>query len=310
MSKLFITKELDMDEKETAVMAVLNGLYSNKHGQLVTSVSIIGYTMTGKFLSTTDKRERNILTGIRKAIESLEKREIIEVLDRDKDIYVLSSEGLEIDTETERFAVIESWELQAIFREAQKPFCLFLFFVRLIGTLNAKTKEWHMSQDAMVETWGYGKGTINSYFEQLEKLGLIYVYRHKKRRADGTYMKLNNSYGRPIDAVSIRSAAQDYEDSVEAEEFVEKIDRRAIKQRYNAYCKGSKKYVGDPAAVEQLYKDCEKYNKTLKIDPIIVEEDGKYKKSAGLDLSVFPAELRAKNIWGKPDHIDDYEKAV
>lgn len=309
MSKLFISKELDMDEKETAIMAVLNGLQTNKQEHVNISVLGIGYEVTGRWLDIRNG-DRRLYNNIRSGLESLIKREIIIIENQCGDNYIISSEGLEIDTETERFAVIESWELQAIFREAQKPFCLFLFFVRLIGTLNAKTKEWHMSQDAMVETWGYGKGTINSYFEQLEKLGLIYVYRHKKRRADGTYMKLNNSYGRPIDAVSIRSAAQGYEDSVEAEEFIEKIDRRAIKQRYNAYCKGSKKYVGDPAAVEQLYKECEKYNKTLKVDPIIIEEDGKYKKLAGLDLSVFPAELRTKNIWGKPDHIDDYEKAV
>ena len=309
MSKLFISKELDMDEKETAIMAVLNGLQTNKQEHVNISILGIGYELTGRWLDVRNG-DRRLYNNIRSGLESLIKREIIIVESRCGDNYIISAEGLEIDTETERFAVIESWELQAIFREAQKPFCLFLFFVRLIGTLNAKTKEWHMSQDAMVETWGYGKGTINSYFEQLEKLGLIYVYRHKKRRADGTYMKLNNSYGRPIDAVSIRSAAQDYEDSVEAEEFVEKIDRRAIKQRYNAYCKGSKRSVGDPATVEQLYKECEKYNKTLKVEPIIIEEDGKYKKSAGLDLSAFPAELRAKNIWGKPDHIDDYEKAV
>ena len=309
MSKLFISKELDMDEKETAIMAVLNGLQTNKQEHVNISVLGIGYELTGRWLDIRNG-DRRLYNNIRGGLESLIKREIIIVESQCGDNYIICSEDLEVDTETERFVVIESWELQAIFREAQKPFCLFLFFVRLIGTLNAKTEEWHMSQDAMVETWGYGKGTINSYFEQLEKLGLIYVYRHKKRRADGTYMKLNNSYGRPIDAVSIRSAAQDYEDSVEAEEFVEKIDRRTIKQRYNAYCKGSKRYAGDPAAVEQLYKECEKYNKTLKVDPIIIEEDGKYKKSAGLDLSVFPAELRAKNIWGKSDHIDDYEKAV
>lgn len=296
MSKLFISKELDMDEKETAIMAVLNGLQTNKQEHVNISILGIGYELTGRWLDIRNG-DRRLYNNIRGGLESLIKRESIIVESQCGDNYIICSEGLEVDAETERFVVIESWELQAIFREAQKPFCLFLFFVRLIGTLNAKTKEWHMSQDAMVETWGYGKGTINSYFEQLEKLGLIYVYRHKKRRADGTYMKLNNSYGRPIDAVSIRSAAQDYEDSVEAEEFVEKIDRRAIKQRYNAYCKGSKKYVGDPAAVEQLYKECEKYNKTLKVEPIIIEEDGKYKKSAGLDLSVFPAELRAKNIW-------------
>ena len=44
-----------------------------------------------------------------------------------------------------------------------------------------------MSQDEMISLWGYGKETVNNYLEQLEKIQLIYVYRHKKRRSNGTY---------------------------------------------------------------------------------------------------------------------------
>ncbi len=33
-----------------------------------------------------------------------------------------------------------------------------------------------------------------------------------------------------------------YSDSVECEDFVEKLDRRAVKLRYNAYCNNAKKY--------------------------------------------------------------------
>ena len=54
----------------------------------------------------------------------------------------------------------------------------------------------------------------------------------------------------------MRWQALKYSDTVECEDFVEKLDRRAIKLRYNAYCEGAKKYINDPAAVIALYKEC------------------------------------------------------
>lgn len=84
--------------------------------------------------------------------------------------------------------------MQKIFQESNKPFAVFRFFVLLMGTLNVKTKEWHMSQDGMAVNWEYSKSTVNGYFTQLEDMKLVYVYRHNKRRTDGTYRKINNSY--------------------------------------------------------------------------------------------------------------------
>lgn len=254
--KLFLEKQLNIDDRETAIMAILNGMYSKKYGHLSTSVSLIGYEMTGKFLKTSNKRKRNIFEGIKNAIRSLIGKEIIEVLNQDNDNYIFSGKGLELNSDKKKFVVLEQWEMQRIFEKSNKPFNVFSFFCSLIGTVNNQTKEWHMSQDEMVSLWGYGKETVNDYLEQLEKVQLIYVYRHKKRRSNGTYYKLNNSYGRYCDKEAVIAEALKYSDTVKCEDFVEKLDRRAIKLRYNAYCEGAKKYINNPAAVIALYKEC------------------------------------------------------
>ena len=89
--------------------------------------------------------------------------------------------------------------------------------ISLIGTINNQTKEWHMPQDEMVTLWGYGKETVNDYLEQLENMQLLYIYRHKKRRLNGTYYKLNNSYGRYCDKDAIIAEALKYSDTVECQ---------------------------------------------------------------------------------------------
>ena len=302
MLKLFIGKSKDLDEKEIVVLAALNGMYSVRWGQMVTSIDCIGYFITGRFLKTAIKRDRTMIENIRVGIQSLAERKIITIIDKSEDNYVISNEGLDVNTDKEKFVVVELWEMQKIFSDSNKPFNVFLFFVNLVGTINNQTKEWHMSQDDMAALWGASKRTINDYLEQLEKMRLIYVYRHKKRRANGTYQKLNNSYGRYCDKDAIIAEAQKYSDTVECEDFVEKLDRRAIKLRYNAYCEGAKKYIDNPAAVITLYKECVAYNKSLKYKPVEGYYDGEYKQGELLDLSVFPDEVRneADDNWGEP----------
>ena len=192
--------------------------------------------------------------------------------------------------------------MQKIFSESSKPFNVFTFYVNLIGTINNKTKEWHISQDEMVSLWGASKRTVNDYLEQLEKMQLIYIYRHKKRRSNGTYYKLNNSYGRYCDKDAVITEALKYSDTVECEDFVEKLDRRAIKLRYNAYCEGAKKYINNPAAVIALYRECLAYNKSLKYKPVEGYYDGEYKQGELLNLLVFPDEVRndVDDNWGEP----------
>lgn len=300
--KLFLDKQLNTNDKETAILAILNGMYSKKYNHLSTTVNLIGYEMTGRFLKSSSRKERTIIEGIRSAIQSLMKKGIIEIINQDNDSYIFSGKGLEVNSDKKKFVVLEQWEMQSIFEKSNKPFNVFSFFCSLIGTVNNQTKEWHMSQDEMVSLWGYGKETVNDYLDQLEKMKLIYVYRHKKRRANGTYYKLNNSYGRYCDKDAVIAEALKYSDTVECEDFVEKLDRRAIKLRYNAYCNDAKKYRNNRNAEIDLCRQCIAYNKSLKYKPVEGYYDGEYKQGELLDLSVFPDEVRNEvdDNWGEP----------
>lgn len=302
MLKLFIGKSKELDEKEIVVLAALNGMYSVRWEQMVTSLDCIGYFITGRFLKTYTQKERTILQNIRTGIQSLADRKIITILEQSGDNYVISSEGLKLNSDKEKFTIVELWEMQKIFSETSKPFNVFVFFVNLIGTINNKTKEWHMSQDDMASLWGASKRTVNDYLEQLEKMKLIYVYRHKKRRSNGTYYKLNNSYGRYCYKDAVIAEALKYSDAVECEDFVEKLDRRAIKLRYNAYCDDAKKYRNNFDAKVDLCRQCLAYNKSLKYKPVEGYYDGEYKQGELLDLTVFPDEVRneAEDNWGEP----------
>ncbi len=301
MLKLFIGKSKDLDEKEIAILAILNGLSSNKHEYLTISISGIAYNLTRRWIEARNK-DRRLHDNIKAALKSLASRKIITILDQNGDNYIISNEGLEVDADKEKFVVVELWEMQKIFSESSKPFNVFLFFVNLIGTINNKTKEWHMSQDDMAVSWGASKRTVNDYLKQLENMQLIFVYRHNKRRKDGTYYKLNNSYGRYCDKDAIIAEALKYSDTVECEDFMEKLDRRAIKLRYNAYCSDAKKYRNNPAAEIDLCNECVAYNKSLKYKPVEGCYDGEYKQGEPLDLSVFPDEVRnqADDNWGQP----------
>ena len=300
MLKLFISKSIELDEKELTIFAILNGLSSNKHKYLTISISGIAYNLTKRWIDFRNK-DRRLYENIKSGIQSLAERKIITIFDQNGDNYIISNKGLKVDSNKEKFTIVELWEMQKIFSESNKPFNVFLLFVNLIGTINNKTKEWHMSQDEMASLWGASKRTVNDYLEKLEKMQLIYVYRHKKRRSNGTYYKLNNSYGRYCDKDAVIAEAQKYSDTVECEDFVEKLDRRAIKLRYNAYCNDAKKY-NDPVAVIALYRECLAYNKSLKYKPVEGYYDGEYKQGELLDLSVFPDEVRnqADDNWGEP----------
>lgn len=313
MLKLFISKSgnYELNEQEITVLAVLNGIQCSKHEYLFTSIEEIAYTMTGRWIDARNK-DRQLHKNIRMGIQSLADKGIIKVINQSGENYVFSNDGLEVDTEKEKFIVVELWELQKIFSESNKPFNVFTFFVGLVGTINNKTKEWHMSQDEIATNCRCSKRTVNSYLEQLEAMHLIYVYRHKKRRADGTYHKLNNSYGRYADKDSVINAAQEYANTVECEDIMTKIDRRAIKLRYNAFCNGAKKYQDNPDAVIALCNECKLYNKSLEVKPVEGSCDGEWKQGEPLDLSVFPDDVVngvpkiSDDQWGEPDPLIDF----
>lgn len=312
--KLFIAKTRDLKANEATIMAVLNGLQSNKQEYVTVSVNGIAYNLTKRFLNKSVKKDRVIIKNIKEGIQSLLDKKIITILAQNGDDYIFLNDGLTVDTEKEKFVVVELWELQTIFAKANKPFEVFDFFLDLVGTINSTTKEWHMPQDDMASLWGHGKRTVNDYLKQLSDMQLIYVYKHKKRRADGTYHKINNSYGRYTDKDSIIEAAKSYVNAVECEDVYERIDRRSIKLRYNAYCGGAKKYKNNFDLVAELYKECLLYNKSLKDNPVEGVYDGEWKKGEILDLSVFPIDIvshkcmkkKSDDQWGEVDPMNDY----
>ena len=311
--KLFLIKNTEMNDKELALLAILNGMYCSKHdNKLTTSVSLIGYNMTGRFMNKSEKRDRTILENIRDGIRSLSYSGIIEILDNCGDEYVFSNKGLEVDTNKEFFVVVDQEEMQTIFSNANKPFNVFGFFTKIVGTINNVKKSYHMSQDQMVSSWGYGKETVVSYLNQLEEMKLLYVHRPKKRYKDGSFQNLNNSYGRYADRKLVIEEASNYMADKDLEDISHNMDRTAIKLRYNAYCKGAKKYQNNPELVEHLRKECIAYNKSLAKNPIeVLGEDGNYKNRSPLDMSVFPnftttSVEEDEDIWGD-DYKDEYD---
>lgn len=313
MLKIFISKSIELDVREMAVLAALNGLYSNKQECLITSVYTIGYFLSGKFLDKSVKKDRSIAENIKNGIQSLAEKEIISIIEQSGDNYVFAKDGLEVDVENTTFVIVELWEIQRIFSTAKMPFNVFTFFVNLIGTINNTTKEWHMSQEEMTLQWGCSKRTVNDYLEQLSDMKLIYVHKPKKRRTDGTFHKINNSYGRYADASMVIQSAEKYIETVECEDICEKVDRRAIKLRYNAFCNGAKKYQNNTAAVQSLIKECRLYNKSLDYKPIeTYDSEGDIKQGNKLDLSVFGDYLvgfqddNTDDEWGESDPMIDF----
>ena len=269
-----------------AVIAVLNYLQCSKHQYVSTSIIEIGFHLTGRWLDIRGK-DRRLYEGIREGLQLLIKNNIVKVFSQNGDYYVLYDENLSVDPVNEKFVVIYSNEMQKIFQESNKPFAVFRFFVLLMGTLNVKTKEWHMSQDGMAVNWEYSKSTVNGYFTQLEDMKLVYVYRHNKRRTDGTYRKINNSYGRYEDKEKIISEAESYAELIATEEDFKELDRRSIKMRYNSFRKGGKKYKNNLPLIIELYSDCVLYNKSLEKNPIDVKGGEHLEPRQELDLSVF-----------------------
>lgn len=304
---IFIKKNEEYSDKELMVISALNALYGVKTTFLIVTVEFIFYYIMERWSNY--KQDKTILNGIKKGLESLASRNIIEIIDRKKDMYVLAPKGLTVDTDNEWFVVVRDWELHRIFANCNKPFKVYELFVKLISTINSKTKEYHMSQEQMIAYFGIvgSKTTLNDYIRQLEDLKLIYMYRPKRRRMDGTYHNINNVYGRYEDMRTIITSAQDYIDTVDSIQYSTRIDRRSIKARYNNYLKGSAKY-SDLSVVKDLYQDCIRYNKSLKTNPIYggYGEDQRYKEAGELDLSVFPSDVqKEEESWGEYKDVDE-----
>lgn len=187
------------------------------------------------------------------------------------------------------------------------------FFVNIIGTINGNSKSWHMTQDDMVLSWGFSKNTVNDYLNKLEELELLYTFRSKARKADETFHRVGNVYGRYNDKDLVRQEGIQYLSTVPNRPIKNYfIDRTSIKLRYNHFVNGSKKY-NDRKEVDKLRKDCIRYNDSFKDFPndnIDFLDLSVFKDYGFEDIPVYESKKVNKrgsdsdnDDWGEPNSI-------
>lgn len=264
--------------EEIAVFLVLNYLQENKHDELFVSIDYVGYCLTGRFIDS--QNDKNLIKGIKKGFAGLKKEEDITILNQNRNNYIIDGKSCYIDTKQFHFIIIQLWEIQKIFSSlGAYGFNVLRFFVNIIGTINGNSKSWHMTQDDMVLSWGFSKNTVNEYLCKLEELKLLYTFRSKARKADETFHRVGNVYGRYNDKELVRQEGIQYLSTVPNHPIQGHFyPRTSTKLKYNNFIKGSKKY-DDRKEVEDLFIACVGYNDSFKDFP---NDDIDY-----LDLSVF-----------------------
>lgn len=296
--------------EEIAVFLVLNYLQENKHDELFVSIDNVGYYLTGKFIDS--QIDKNLIKGIKKGFEGLKKEEDIIILEQHKNNYIIDGKSCYIDIKKFHFIIIQLWEIQKIFSSlGAYGFNVLRFFVNIIGTINGNSKSWHMTQDDMVLSWGFSKNTVNDYLNKLEELELLYTFRSKARKADETFHRVGNVYGRYRDKDLVRQEGIQYLSTIPNRPIKNYfIDRTSIKLRYNHFVNGSKKY-NDRKEVDKLRKDCIRYNDSFKDFP---NDDIDYLdlsvfKKYGFDIPIYENKKSNKNKitdddWGEPNSME------
>jgi len=289
--------------EEIAVFLILNYLQENKHDELFVSIDNVGHCLTGRFIDS--QNNKNLIKGIKKGFEGLKKEEDIIILEQNRNNYIIDGKSCYIDTKEFHFIIIQLWEIQKIFSSlGAYGFNVLRFFVNIIGTINGGSKSWHMTQDDMVHSWGFSKNTVNEYLYKLEELKLLYTFRSKARKADETFHRIGNIYGRYNDKDLVKQEGIQYLSTVPNHPIQKHFyPRTSTKLKYNNFLKGSKKY-DDRKEVENLFIACVGYNDSFKDFP---NDDIDY-----LDLSVFekygfdiPTYESKKSNKKKNDSVDD-----
>lgn len=297
--------------EEIAVFLVLNYLQENKHDELFVSIDNVGYCLTGKFIDS--QIDKNLIKGIKKGFEGLKKEEDIIILEQNKNNYIIDGKSCYIDTKKFHFIIIQLWEIQKIFSSlGAYGFNVLRFFVNIIGTINGNSKSWHMTQDDMVLSWGFSKNTVNEYLCKLEELKLLYTFRSKARKADETFHRVGNVYGRYNDKDLVKQEGIQYLSTVPNHPIQKHFyPRTSTKLKYNNFLKGSKKY-DDRKEVEDLFIACVGYNDSFKDFPNdnIDYLDLNVFKKYGFDIPIYENKKLNKNKitsdddWGEPHSME------
>lgn len=297
--------------EEIAVFLILNYLQNDKNENLFISVDAIGYFLTGKFIDS--QIDKNLIKGIKKGFEGLKKEEDVSILDQNRNNYIINSKSCRVDTKKNNFIIVHLWEIQKIFSSlGAYGFKVLRFFVNIIGTINGNSKSWHMTQDDMVLSWGFSKNTVNEYLYKLEELELLYTFRSKARKADETFHRVGNVYGRYYDKELVIQEGIHYLSTVPNHPIKPfHFNRTSVKLKYNNFLHGSKKY-NSLEEVEKLYKECIRYNESFKDFPNdnIDYLDLSVFKEYGFDILIYESKKSNKNKitsyddWGESNSME------
>lgn len=297
--------------EEIAVFLILNYLQNDKNENLFISVDAIGYFLTGKFIDS--QIDKNLIKGIKKGFEGLKKEEDVSILDQNRNNYIINSKSCRVDTKKNNFIIVHLWEIQKIFSSlGAYGFNVLRFFVNIIGTINGNSKSWHMTQDDMVLSWGFSKNTVNEYLCKLEELKLLYTFRSKARKADETFHRVGNVYGRYNDKELVRQEGVQYLSTVPNHPIQKHFyPRTSTKLKYNNFLKGSKKY-DDRKEVEDLFLACVGYNDSFKDFPNdnIDYLDLSVFKKYGFNIPIYESKKSNNNKftsdddWGEPNSME------
>ena len=297
--------------EEIAVFLILNYLQNDKNENLFISVDAIGYFLTGKFIDS--QIDKNLIKGIKKGFEGLKKEEDVSILDQNRNNYIINSKSCRVDTKKNNFIIVHLWEIQKIFSSlGAYGFNVLRFFVNIIGTINKNSKSWHMTQDDMVLSWGFSKNTVNEYLYKLEELELLYTFRSKARKADETFHRVGNVYGRYYDKELVIQEGIHYLSTVPNHPIKPfHFNRTSVKLKYNNFLHGSKKY-NSLEEVEKLYKECIRYNESFKDFPNdnIDYLDLSVFKEYGFDILIYESKKSNKNKitsyddWGESNSME------
>ena len=297
--------------EEIAVFLILNYLQNDKNENLFISVDAIGYFLTGKFIDS--QIDKNLIKGIKKGFEGLKKEEDVSILDQNRNNYIINSKSCRVDTKKNNFIIVHLWEIQKIFSSlGAYGFNVLRFFVNIIGTINGNSKSWHMTQDDMVLSWGFSKNTVNEYLYKLEELELLYTFRSKARKADETFHRVGNVYGRYYDKELVIQEGIHYLSTVPNHPIKPfHFNRTSVKLKYNNFLHGSKKY-NSLEEVEKLYKECIRYNESFKDFPNdnIDYLDLSVFKEYGFDILIYESKKSNKNKitsyddWGESNSME------
>ena len=218
-----------------------------KEKSLVSAMQI-AYQMYGTY-----DVPRNTVTSISESIRELIDSGMLIGERVGKQYYVIDRESFNykrwISEGRQYIDNVDVEDIRKIFAEHKRPFAVLCYYLLILSTINSSTGVGISKNETIADLVGGDAETITRYFNILEKLKLLYIYR-------GMYR--SNTYGRYKDKEAIIAAGNERSSKKQVKSDSNK--RRKYTQRYNQVRARNPKYINDRVLMEDIYAVCSYYN--------------------------------------------------